>query len=627
MSEMQVFKRFLSVRSLSILTIIAFLLLTLGVAVSWNTPVTGYDISIYSSTPLIYWIALIFGIAVSFLLIITDICSQSLPRYLQVIKWILLAFCMISLTYLLTIRGYYGYNFNGDTGTHIGHINAALASGTLSVIYPNLNIHTMFLHNLSGLDVIYLTKVTPPLFILLFIVGIYLLAREIFPNNGMAVLSAFAACALPFGVVSNYTGSLPLACYLPYTPALLFFSVFCLYIVYRIVNTQSSNKAFLVLGILLFVSALFYHILACAVLMLFVAVLCGWIIIKRGLYRNVVPVVTSLLTIVGTTVIAWVFWTTLMQYLNIPVRSLYNALFEQETGTAFSAEMSDMAGTASRMDLIDVLDVLIKQFGSTGLVMLLIALALPIVYFGVRKRLEFLNVVPFYIMIVPILSIAGVSFISSMSFQPGRMVMFVTIVGILLSGVVLYTLLQYVVKGEKKLWRVVSVLMLIGILMPLFVLGLQMYYPGIEVRVGSLENTYAEVDVINLYFEKGNLDYSLIGKGGFVIYRYAHLLYGGMYVNNSNTLVPIQKQGLIDNIPNHFWYNQYDSVQRWLSGTNYIIISNKVRHIEEIYKYIGSSRPFVPDDYEHFAFDSGVNKIIENGVLIIYLGNGVANKG
>ena len=234
-------------------------------------------------------------------------------------------------------------------------------------------------------------------------------------------------------------------------------------IVSHMVNTQSSNKAFLVLGILLFVSALFYHILACAVLLLFVAVLCGWIIIKRRLYQNVLPIVTSLLTIVGTTVIAWVFWTALMQYLNIPVKSLYNALFEQDTGTAYSADISDMTETVSGMDLIDNLDVLIKQFGSTGLVMLLIALALPIVYFGVRKKQEFLNVVPFYIVIVPLLGVAGFSLIAPVSFQPGRIVMFVTIAGILVSGVVLYTLLRYVMNGEKNIWRVVPVLMLLGL--------------------------------------------------------------------------------------------------------------------------------------------------------------------
>ena len=615
MSEMQVFKRFLSVRSLSILTIIAFLLLTLGVVVSWNTPVTGYDISIYSSTPLIYWIALIFGIAVSFLLMISDIFSQSLPRYLQVIKWILLAFCMISLTYLLTIRGYYGYNFNGDTGTHIGHINAALASGTLSVIYPNLNIHTMFLHNLSGLDVIYLTKVTPPLFILLFIVGIYLLAREIFPNNGMAVLSAFAACALPFGAVSNYTGGIPLACYLPYTPALLFFSVFCLYIVYRIVNTQSSNKAFLVLGILLFVSALFYHILACAVLLLFVAVLCGWVIIKRNWYRNVVPVVTSLLTIVGTTVIAWVFWIALMQYLRIPVNSLYSALFEQDTGTVYSDEMSDLTGIVFGMDFVDILDVLTSKFGSTGLIMLLIACALPIVYVGIRKRQGFLNVVPFYIVIVPILGVAGVSLASSLSFQPGRMVMFVTIVGILLSGVLLYSLLQYVVKGEKKLYRFVSVMMLVGILVSLFLLGLYMYYPTIGVHGGSMsDNTLAQSEAMNFYFVHGNLDYSYLGLGYQPLTkRYSKLLYGEEYV--PNIVSPVHSRDISEGVVTyHFGYDKYDELADSISDASYLLMDAKSLSFNRNYEAWKKYRHYwYESEYEHLDYDSSVKRIMDNG--------------
>lgn len=309
-----------------------------------------------------------------------------------------------------------------------------------------------------------------------------------------------------------------------------------------------------------------------------------------------------------------------MQYLNVPVRSLYNALFEQDTGTAYSDSLSSMAGTASGMDLIDVLDVLIKQFGSTGLVMLLIALALPIVYFGVRKRQEFLNVVPFYIVIVPLLGVAGFSLIAPVSFQPGRIVMFVTIVGILLSGVVLYTLLRYVVKGEKKLWRVVSVLMLIGILVPLFVLGLQMYYPGMEVRSSFSANTLAQVDGLEFYFERGNLDYSVVGPADYVLFRYANLLYNGNYVNNSNVSVTIQRNfDPIDITPEHFGYNQHNSIRGWIPGTSYFMVSNKERHHEEIYNYLGSI-PFVAEDYEHFAFDSAVNNIMENGEVIITIG-------
>ena len=44
--------------SLKLLTILSFVVLTVGVISAWSTPVAGYEPDIYASTPLIFWIGI-----------------------------------------------------------------------------------------------------------------------------------------------------------------------------------------------------------------------------------------------------------------------------------------------------------------------------------------------------------------------------------------------------------------------------------------------------------------------------------------------------------------------------------------------------------------------------------------
>ena len=606
---------------ITLLTSAAFFLLTMGILSAWNTPATGYEVSIYASTPLLYWIGLAFGFSVAFVILLMELKGARLPKYLSSVKWILLGLCIISLTTLLIIRGYYGYNFNGDTGSHIGNLLSALTSGTVSEIYPNLYFHTLFLTLLTSGDLLYIIKITPALFILMFILGIYLLSREVLPKKQMAVLSVFVACSLPFGSVSNYTGCGPLPCYLPYMIVLLLFTPLTLYAVFRIVNNR-DRKPFLILALILLVSAIFYHILASFIILIFIIVLCGYIILQRKKYWNAFEIIPSLISIIAVTGIGWLFWITMMRYLRIPVSSVYNALFLEDTGTVYSAGLVDQTGMAfgGGMDFADVLNVLISQFGSTGLLLLFIALSVPIVYFGSRKNDAYKNVIPFYLTILPLMVVAGLSLISWSSFQPGRIVMFVTIVGVMLSGVVLYELYQLFINSKIKVKRILSILTAIGLIVGLFVLGLHMYYPTIEVHSPLSYNTQAEVSGMEFYFSKGNLDYQYLRlPSAPLLGRFSQLMYGSSYIQNQKYSI-YYGDIVSETVDYHFGYDTNDSFSETVSSPSYLLIDERDVLYQENYDLWKQYKLlWVSDDYTHLEYDSGLKKILDNHEMQWYL--------
>lgn len=606
---------------ITLLTSAAFFLLTIGVLSAWSTPSRGYEVSIYASTPLVYWIALIFGFTVTFLLIFIELKGVVLPKYLGYVKWILLGLCIISLTSLLIIRGYYGYNFNGDTGTHVGNLLSALNYGAISVVYPNLYSHTLFLTILTSGDLLYIIKITPVLFILIFILGIYLLSREVLPKKQMAVISVFIACSLPFGSVSNYTGSLPLPSYLPYTLTLLLFAPLGLYAVFRIVNTR-EKKPFLILALILFTSAMFYHILVSVILMICVSILCGYIILHKKRYLNVREIIKPLITIISVTAIGWLFWIMLMRYLNIPVMSVYNALFLRDIGTEYSLALVEQTSMifGGGMNLAEVLDILISQFGSTGIILLFIVLSIPILYFGYRRNDKFKNVIPFYLTIFPLLGVTGISMISWSAFQPGRVVMFVTIIGVMLSGVVLYELLQAFFNSRIKVKRILSLLTAIGLIAGIFVLGLQMYYPAIEVHSPLVYNTQAEVSGMEFYFNTGNLDYQYLRLPYAPLpIRFCPLIYGGSYVQNP--LYPIYFEDIISKpVSHHFGYDTKNNFSDTVSSASYLLIGQRDILFQENYDLGKKYRlQWTPDDYIHLGYDTGLNKILDNHEMQWYL--------
>jgi hypothetical protein len=60
--------------------IFLFFLLSVALIITWNTPATGYESSIYRSTPLILWVSLIASVIVGITLVVVSIAKNELEQ-------------------------------------------------------------------------------------------------------------------------------------------------------------------------------------------------------------------------------------------------------------------------------------------------------------------------------------------------------------------------------------------------------------------------------------------------------------------------------------------------------------------------------------------------------------------
>ncbi len=182
-----------------VVLIFLFLLLSVALIITWNTPATGYEASIYRSTPLILWVSLITSVIAGIALVVVSIAKNELD---QNPLW-KIGFFLVFLSYavclaLFIIRGYYMWCMTGDPASHIGWIKETLSTGHTAggVIYPIIHIFLSEIVFLTGLDLIILHKITPIIFSILFIVYMYIFAKTVFSSTAAQLLVGLISCGI-----------------------------------------------------------------------------------------------------------------------------------------------------------------------------------------------------------------------------------------------------------------------------------------------------------------------------------------------------------------------------------------------------------------------------------------------
>jgi hypothetical protein len=137
------------------LLIISFLFLTGALVITWNSPATGFEPSIYNSTPLVLWIALIFSVIAGLFIVISSAStSDSDPGNLRKYGFLLIFLCYAIGLSVFIIRGYYMWAITGDPATHIGYIGDILQTGYIAKIlfYPAMHIFLSEICLVTGLS-------------------------------------------------------------------------------------------------------------------------------------------------------------------------------------------------------------------------------------------------------------------------------------------------------------------------------------------------------------------------------------------------------------------------------------------------------------------------------------------
>lgn len=183
-------------RLIKILITLSFLLISVALIVlKINSPVSEYELSIYSSISL-FWLLTILVISTGIAIIVNQAFSQNYQDFwLAFFILILGNFIILSLPYS---RGYYLYGGNDPNG-HLHMTLSIVSNGYFGDnYYPITHILGAQLIKICSIKPETVIKLIPPLFSVLFMLLSYYLTVAVSQRKGCALLAAVASSAFLF---------------------------------------------------------------------------------------------------------------------------------------------------------------------------------------------------------------------------------------------------------------------------------------------------------------------------------------------------------------------------------------------------------------------------------------------
>ncbi len=239
--------RFIGRRTCPVIGTICLALLAAALLMAHSSPATGYELSIYASTPVLVWVFLILagagGVFVIVHQVITEECERS---HIWVIGFLVLLLTHVSLICMPYVRGYVGWW--GDNLTHWGQLKDILSTGHFAEFNSYPVTHTLLAQvvSVTGLPPSTVANLGTCFLSIGFVLSAYLLATAVLPHKGQQLLvAAVAAAVMPFGLY--HVLLMPNGWSIMLFPLLLFAVLKC------------DNWSYLVVALILVVLYPFFH--------------------------------------------------------------------------------------------------------------------------------------------------------------------------------------------------------------------------------------------------------------------------------------------------------------------------------------------------------------------------------
>lgn len=224
--------------------ILGFVLFSVGVLIVHNSPANTYELSIYTHSPEIFWIAIVVACSIA-----VSIILHSTLKFAGIL---LLKLSILTVVALPLVRGYYYYGA-GDGLAHWGIVRD-LASDTIRMtdfLYPGLHTIVIIVEQITKIPFRLLLLFLVPIFVLCFSLFIGLSSRYLLEDQE----------AFYFGVISGLL-LLPInniSSHLMFHPSTLtiLYSSFPLYIIIKEMGV--NNKKWSILFIPVLLATILFH--------------------------------------------------------------------------------------------------------------------------------------------------------------------------------------------------------------------------------------------------------------------------------------------------------------------------------------------------------------------------------
>jgi hypothetical protein len=571
-----------------------------------SSPATGYELSIYASTPFLVWGFLILALAGGLFLIVHQVITEQYETgRIWLIGFVILLLAHVSLIYIRYIRGY--TSWQGDNITHWGFIKDVITTGQFSKgnAYPVTHILLAQVASVAGLPVSTVANLSTCFLSVGFVLSTYLLATAVLQHKGQQLLAAaLAAAALPLG--GYHYLLMPNGWSIMLFPLLLFAVLAC------------DRWAYLLVAVILIVLFPFFHplssLMAAVALLAIVLLRSGLRYVFRGARKTGDELVLRpILTLAGIELAILFPWLLSFQRFEPNVRSLWDQI---TTGVG----ADPLAGMGQSLDKVNVhglgfLLLLVKMHG-VNLILIITAvigglMVISRLRSGVRdgKSLGLLALLCLMFMFgtLYLLYLVGVPGLGAIGAQ--RLLSYTLIPTTALSCSALYQPAARLGCSLRVAATILFTIMLAAILSMLSLYD-SPYLLRPNLQVSQMEMTGMDwfVDTKNR-----NLETTYIATP---VDRFADALLG---IDEANKRGDIGRYAT--RIPDHFGYGDYATLGEQYPQDIYAVINGPdIVVYDTVWKEVGR---FSQSDSSQLQEDGTVVKVYANGELDVYLIRGL----
>lgn len=575
------------------LLVISICLLAFGTYAAYSHPTTGFELSIYRSTPAEFWASIVLSMSISAILIF------SAPSLLvRRISGVMVCGGASLITALPLIRSYFYFGESdamAQLGWLVDMIKGVADPSTLP--YPGIHLIAVILHSVLGISPSRSLLLVIPVFVAIFLIFISLTVRE-FGNRGISIGLLSATLLLPINIVR-----LPVLQPVPTSQAVLFV-IFPIFIIIRLYFT--SNSGYRILFILSSASLVLLHPQHALNLLLWLSVLVIYFLSRGNRSASSTVLLTSILGILLA------YWISTRNVFGGATRRLLAGFL---TNPSINTQVSDKGDVLQALGG-SIVEVFIKEFTLALLFGLLMC-----IYFIVKLiRLEKGDdqiVLPAIIGLIPVALIGAMYLSAGILNQFFRYTAFVLVVGTVFGSILLRDKFQSCVDDRGALAR--TVIALFFILCIIWSVPMMYKSPYIYQSSAGIPYSHMVGYQTSFKYQDPTVTYANIRTP---IFRYRAAIYGTKSSSQGIDMAPVdnlltpldleRNSGLNSKVPFHFGRQRLRTI---IPSQIYLVITDADK-IEDSELFEGYY--YNENDYQYLNNTAGINKIQTNGEFTIY---------
>jgi hypothetical protein len=577
----------------------AFLALTLAVFIAYGSPAEDFESSIYSSTPIEYWVAVMASVTIGLVLTVGAVRSRALNRRFAFLGPMVLVMANMVVIALPIIRGYFLWNATGDTGLHLSWAQGVLNSGELQAqnFYPVTAIIMTALSSVLDLEMLEVLKLLPLILAVLYFLGLYYFARTLSLTKGGAIMAAVAGFVL-INLAYTYVAPNGMANY---------FLPLALMILSKDIIRQT--RSWKVLAIIVAVFIPFFHPLVAMFLVVALVAIAFYSVMSgrkkiamdrfgQNAFRSL-PIAALIFVIT----IAWIsnfsIWDGMIQDVKNIIEGMGTSHLEEAISDIDAADTKGY----------NVIEYLAKMYATIGLYVMLAMLSLYSVLkrrsIGERADRIFVLFIPLFIVTIAF----AFFYFFSLPFSPIRLLTYISLLTLPAIGFLFHRGLGSRSRGLST----VSSLFIVALLLGVFVAGVAVLFPSPY----SLEinNQYTEADASGMDWFIDSKDRGINSTGWYYSpWTESYVLSSYEDGRNRSDLNRYQTTSL----PDHLGYDVAETFAESYNWSTYIIIKelNRIVYVD-VYPQMAEER-LIATDLIRLELDPTVDRLYSSGGFVAY---------